>query len=163
MASLRPLALRIGRIPWLPRYLPVIVRVDRVVGWLSLGRLGLLTIAGLPNIVLTVPGRKTGRPLSTPLLCWARPPRFLVAGSNFGQAKEPQWVKNLAAAGRGLLRHRGRSSIFRSRELQGSERDRAWAELVALWPNFELYERRTDRRIRVFELTAQPSHRSDSA
>ena len=153
MGLLTPLAVRIGRIPWLPRYLPQIVWVDtRLQRW-SRGRVTLLGIAGLPNLMLTVAGRKSGRPRSTPLLCAPHRSSFLVAGSNFGGPTEPAWALNLLAAGRGSLRFHGRTRPFTSRLVTGDERAALWRELLAVWPNFALYEQRTARTIKVFELT----------
>ena len=149
---LRPLALRIGKLRWLPRFLPQIMKVDTGLQWLTAGRIGLLDIAGLTNLMLTVPGRKSGRPFSTPLLCAPRGDKFLVAGSNWGQPAEPQWAQNLSAAGTGVLRFRGRAGVFSAKELTGPERQAAWGVLLETWPNFSYYQSKTTRPIRVFEL-----------
>ena len=37
-------------------------------------------------------------------------------------------------------------------ELEGDERAEAWQKLRAVWPNFDLYEQRTDRKIPVFRI-----------
>jgi len=57
----------------------------------------LLAFAGLPQVMLTVRGRKSGIPRSTPLLCTPYDGSFLVAGSNWGAPKLPVWVLNLRA------------------------------------------------------------------
>jgi len=150
---LTPLAVRIGAIPWLPRYLPQIVWVDKLIQRLTFGRLALLDLAGLPNLMLTVAGRKTGIPRSNPLLCVPYGERHLVAGSNFGGAKPPQWVGNLEAAGECTIRVRGRTSRATSLLLEGDERAAAWDHMLQVWPNYAKYEERTDRRIKVFLLT----------
>lgn len=152
MGLLTPVARRVGKLGWLPRYLPQIVRVDLAVQRASGGRLTLLDLAGLPNLLLTVPGRRTGLPRSTPLLCAVDADGYLVAGSNFGGPREPLWVRNLEAAGSGELRHRGRTQRFAARRLAGDERAAAWRDLLATWPNFAVYEQRTDREIAVFRL-----------
>jgi deazaflavin-dependent oxidoreductase (nitroreductase family) len=79
-----------------------------------LGRLGA-------TLVLIVAGRRTGRPRAVPL---GRPfevdgIRYLVAGGG-----ETQWVRNLRAAGRGMLRIQGVTTPFRAVEIEGPERDR---------------------------------------
>jgi deazaflavin-dependent oxidoreductase (nitroreductase family) len=71
--------------------------------------------------VLTVPGRVTGQPHSTPL---GQPfehggRRYLVSGRG-----QTQWVRNLRAAGHGRLRIGGVTEGFHARELSGPERDR---------------------------------------
>ena len=68
MGLLTPLAIRIGAISWMPKLLPQIVWTDRRLQKVTRGRVSVLDIAGLPNLTLTVVGRKSGIPRSTPLL-----------------------------------------------------------------------------------------------
>jgi deazaflavin-dependent oxidoreductase (nitroreductase family) len=150
---LRPLAIRIGASRTMPKLLPVIVWLDTRYQRLTRGRFGLPDLGGLPNLMLTVPGRRTGLPRHTPLLCVPHEGRFLIAGSNWGQPAEPLWVKNLEAAGAGELRFKGRTHRFTARRLTGDERATAWRVMNRTWPNYANYERRTDRPIKVFELT----------
>lgn len=152
MGLFTPLAIRLGAIPWLPRFLPQIVWFDTRLQRLTRGRLGLADLAGLPNLMLTVPGRRTGTPRSTPLLCVPVQGRYLVAGSYFGGRKEPLWVGNLEAAGAGELGFKGRRTPFTARRLTGAERAAAWTRLNRIWPNFARYEEWTNREIKVFEL-----------
>ncbi len=154
MSLLTPLAVRIGSWTWMPRLLPQITATDKRLQQLTAGRVTILDIAGLPNALLTVRGRKTGQPRSTPLLCVPRADgSFLVAGSNFGAPKQPVWVVNLEANPDAELRVKGKTFPVRGRRLTGGERARAWAEMIDVWPNYRLYEQRTDREIKVFELT----------
>lgn len=153
MGLLTPLAVRLGAISWMPRVLPQIVWIDRRLQRLTRNRYTLLDIAGLPNLVLTVPGRRTGTLRSTPLLCVPDGERFLIAGSHFGDHREPMWVRNLEAAMSGSLRVDRWTTRFTARRLTGAERARAWEHMNRTWPNFHRYEQRTDREIKVFELT----------
>lgn len=155
MGVLTPLAVRLGAVSWLPRLLPQIVWVDNALQRVSRGRVTLLDLAGLPNLMLTLPGRRTGVARSTPLLCVPHDGGYLVAGSYFGGPKQPLWVANLEAAGRGTLRFRGRTIRFVSRRVDGDERAQLWAVLLRTWPNFALYEQRTTRTIKVFELAPE--------
>ncbi len=156
MNILTPLAVRIGAISWLPRLLPQITATDKFVQWASRGRVTILDIAGLPNLMLTVSGRKSGVPRSTPLLCVPHEGGQLVAGSNFGQPKPPVWVVNVRAAEeRGehvQVRAEGRSHEASVREVTGAERERLWQHMVQTWPNYEIYARNTGRIIPVFLL-----------
>jgi len=61
-------------------------------------------------------------------------------------------VYNLRAADTVGVRHAGVTSTATVHELDGDERAQAWQVLRATWPNFDLYERRTDRLIPVFSL-----------
>ncbi|HET7533799.1 MAG TPA: nitroreductase family deazaflavin-dependent oxidoreductase [Nocardioidaceae bacterium] len=152
MNILTPVAIRVGRLSWLPRYLKQIVALDKAIHRVSRGRFGLLAIAGLPQVMLTVRGRKSGIPRSTPLLCTPYDGSFLVAGSNWGAPKLPVWVLNLRADPDAEVLHKGRSLPVHAREVTGEERDRLWQVMVRTWPNYERYAERTDRVIPVFVL-----------
>ncbi|WP_148573415.1 nitroreductase family deazaflavin-dependent oxidoreductase [Nocardioides caldifontis] len=153
MGLLTPLAVRIGHLSWMPRLLPQVTATDRALQRLTRGRVSILDVAGLPNITLTVVGRKSGAPRSTPLLAVPRGQDWLVAGSNFGGPKQPVWVVNLEANPDAEITVKGRTRTVRGRRLEGEERERAWQEMVVVWPNYDLYAERTDRQIKVFELT----------
>ncbi len=152
MNPLRPVAIAIGRQPWLSRWLPAIVRVDQFLRRTTRGRFPLLRLAGLPELYLTVPGRRSGIPRTTPLLCVPHEDGWLVAGSNWGRPRPPWWVGNLLAADTGEVDHRGRRTTVSPRLVTGPERERLWARMVRTWPNFEEYAARTDREIPVFLL-----------
>lgn len=156
MGLFTPLAVRIGSISWLPRYVPQIMWIDKLLQRLTRGRASLLGMAGLPNLMLTAIGRKSGVPRDTPLLCVPYGQDILIAGSNFGMAKDPMWVKNIEANPEVTTRFRRRTSAKVARRLQGDERAAAWAHMLETWPNFAKYEQRTDRQIKVFLLTAKP-------
>ena len=153
MGALTPLAVRIGAISWMPRLLPQIVVVDRTLQRVTGGRTTLLDLAGLPNLNLTVVGRRSGLPRTTPLLCVPHDGGWLVAGSYFGGPDMPVWVGNLRAAGEAEVELDGRQVPVDAREVDGEEREALWAVMVRTWPNFAKYEERTDRRIPVFVLT----------
>jgi deazaflavin-dependent oxidoreductase (nitroreductase family) len=155
MGLLTPVAVRIGAIPWMPKLLPQIVAVDKTLQRVSKGRVSILDVAGLPNLALTVPGRKSGLPRTTPLLCVPHDGGWLIAGSYFGDERMPLWVNNLRAADGAEIRWKGAQVPVTRREIEGAERDRMWDVMLRTWPNFAKYEERTDRLIPVFYL--QPS------
>jgi deazaflavin-dependent oxidoreductase (nitroreductase family) len=152
MGLLTPLAVRIGAISWLPRLLPQIVKVDTTLQRVSRGRVSVLDIAGLPNLSLTVPGRKSGIPRTTPLLCVPHDGGWLIAGSYFGGPKMPLWVGNLRATDAAEISTGGDRIPVSWRELEGEERAAAWQVMLRTWPNYAKYEERTDRLIPVFLL-----------
>jgi len=153
---LTPLAVRIGAISWMPKLLPQITATDKFVQRVSKGRVTILDIAGLPNLMLTVKGRKSGVPRTTPLLCVPYESGNLIAGSNFGGEKKPVWVVNVrAAAEQGEtvgVRVDGTEHRATVREVTGEERDRLWQHMIKTWPNYAKYAERTDRTIPVFLL-----------
>ncbi|MDI6911431.1 nitroreductase family deazaflavin-dependent oxidoreductase [Nocardioides sp.] len=153
MNPLRWLALRLGAQPWLPRFDRVIVGLDLTIQRLTRGRLDLLTFAGLPELLLQVPGRRTGVLRSTPLLCVPQGDGWLVAGSNWGAPTPPAWVANLLAAEEPLVTFRGHTVAADARLLAGPERDEAWAAMLRTWPNYATYAARTGRELPVVRLT----------
>ena len=150
---LTPLAVRIGAISWMPKALPVIEVIDKRLQSVSNGRISVLDIAGLPNLMLRVPGRKSGVPRITPLLCVPYDGEWLIAGSYFGSDRTPAWVHNLHACTQPSIAFAGNTIDVTWREVHGVERDRLWAVMIGVWPNFALYETRTNRTIPLFVLT----------
>ena len=153
MGLLTPVAVRIGAISWMPKLLPQIVWFDKTLHRLTRGRVTVLDIAGLPNVVLTVKGRKSGIERSTPLLCIPDGDTILIAGSYFGGPDMPLWVGNLrAAGGAAKIEYERETFPVHATELSGEERAAAWQHMLATWPNYAKYEERTERLIPVFRL-----------
>ena len=153
MGMLTPLAIRIGALAWMPKLLPQITWLDKLIQRITGGRLSILRIAGLPNLMLTVVGRKSGVPRTTPLLCVPYGDGQLIAGSNFGGPKAPVWVVNVRAADEVTVQIGGKEHRARPREIPpGPERDQVWAHMLRTWPNYARYAERTDRTIPVFLL-----------
>lgn len=151
MGLLTPVAIRLGALEWLPRYLPQITRVDRTLSSMTGGRVTLVRLAGLPSLELTVVGRKSGVPRTTPVLCVPHPDGgYLVAGSNFGGPKLPVWVFNVRAAETVKIKVNGTELTAIPREVTGEERARYWAHMIKTWPNYAKYAERADRVIPVF-------------
>ena len=153
MGLLTPLAVRIGALSFMPKLLPQITATDKALQKVTKGRVTVLRIAGLPNLTLTVRGRKSGVPRSTPLLAVPRGQDWLIAGSNFGGPKQPVWVVNLEASPDAQITVNGRTTDVMARRLEGEEREGAWSDMVKVWPNYNMYAERTERQIKVFELT----------
>ena len=154
MRPLRPVAIWLGRQEATREHAHVVVRVDRALTRLSRGRMPLLRLAGLDELTLHVPGRRTGVERSTPLLCVPFGRGFVIIGSNWGNDRPPVWVGNLRAAADGTVAVTidGERSDVTVTELEGSRREAAWRAAVRAWPNYEVYVTRTDRRLPVFLL-----------
>jgi deazaflavin-dependent oxidoreductase (nitroreductase family) len=150
---LTPIAIKLGSFSWMPKLLPQITWADQKLQKLTRGRVGFVDIAGLPSLTLTVPGRKSGIPRSTPLLCVPYADSWLIAGSSFGAPKPPLWAGNLRATDRAQVRYARRDHTVTWRELTGDEREHAWSVITTTWPNYDKYAEWTDRVIPVFELT----------
>ncbi|HKY57514.1 MAG TPA: nitroreductase family deazaflavin-dependent oxidoreductase [Aeromicrobium sp.] len=152
MGMLTPLAVKIGAISWMPKLLPQITWIDKKIQGATSGNWSILRIAGLPNLMLTVVGRKSGVPRTTPLLCVPYGDDHLIAGSYFGGPKTPVWVANVRAADQVTVSVQGKTHVAVPREIGDDERPAIWAHMVKTWPNFEKYAERTDRKIPLFLL-----------
>lgn len=157
MGLLTPVAIKLGSYAWMPKLLPQITWLDQHLQRLTRGRASLVGLAGLPSLLLTVKGRKSGIPRSTPLLCVPWEGGFLIAGSSFGAPKPPLWAGNLRAADTVQVAHRRQQHTCTWRELSGPELDRAWQHMLRTWPNYAKYTEWTDRVIPVFLLTPIPA------
>jgi deazaflavin-dependent oxidoreductase (nitroreductase family) len=153
MGLLTPVAIRIGAIEWMPKLLPQVVWLDRNLHRVTRGRVTVLDLAGLPNLNLTVKGKKSGIERTTPLLCVPDGDTILIAGSYFGGPKTPLWVGNLRAAdGQAKVEFGKETFAVTATELADPERAEAWQVMLRTWPNYAKYEERTDRLIPVFRL-----------
>ena len=152
---LTPIAVWFGRQDATRENSHLVVTVDRWLDRVTRGRVPLLRVAGLPTLTLHVPGRKSGAPRSTPLLCASWGNGLVVVGSNWGGQKTPAWVHNLRAAAEGEVEISvyGERLVVDVRKLTGDQRDSAWSAAARVWPNYEIYARRTSRELPVFHLT----------
>jgi deazaflavin-dependent oxidoreductase (nitroreductase family) len=123
---------------------------DRVVYRATRGRTTLASwAAGLPVVMLTTTGRRTGRAISTPILAVPEGGGLVMVGSNFGQAHDPAWVHNLRADPRAWVDGRE----VRAEELEGAERERLMVLATQVYPGFPAYvQRAAPRRIAVMRL-----------
>ena len=125
-------------------------RVANTVGvWLyrrSGGRVGGTVQGGMPVLLLTVRGRHSGQPRTTPVAYLERDPSWMVCGSAAGSPSEPQWFRNLRATDRASV-ERGRDRYdVDVRVLAGAERDEAFAQFVVDAPGFADYEKKSAGR-----------------
>jgi deazaflavin-dependent oxidoreductase (nitroreductase family) len=127
--------------------------IDRFLLRVSKGRLALLTAAGLPTLLLTTTGRKSGEQRTVPLLFTVHDGAFIVIGSNWGQAHQPAWVLNLLAEPAATVKFKDEATKVRARQVEGDEREQMFRQLLRQWPGYENYvERAGEREIRIFAL-----------
>jgi deazaflavin-dependent oxidoreductase (nitroreductase family) len=106
---------------------------------------------GLPVIIVTHSGNKTGGIRKTPLMRVKDGDRYVLVGSLGGAPKNPVWVYNLRADPHVELRDETVVRPMRVREVTDpSERDRLWAVAVAAFPPYAEYQTRTTRQIPLF-------------
>jgi deazaflavin-dependent oxidoreductase (nitroreductase family) len=108
---------------------------------------------GLPSLLLTTTGRRTGEPRTQPLLYLTDGDGIVVLGSNWGQQHHPAWSANLLANPEATVSLGGETFPVRATLATGAERDRLWRTVLEVWPPFATYEKRASgRQIRIFRL-----------
>lgn len=112
------------------------------------GRLGGRLI-GIPMLLLTSTGRRSGRPRTTALTYLPEGRTFVVIASNGGAPNHPNWWLNLRAHPEAEIQVGGRHLRVRVRETEGAERERLWARTVQTFSGYAAYQARTTRRIPV--------------
>lgn len=108
---------------------------------------------GVPILLLTTVGRRTGEPRTVPLIFGRDGDRLLVVASKGGAPDHPLWYENLAADPDVSVQVRGDRGAFVSSTAQGAEHDRLWQVMVQQWPNYDTYQSRTERSIPLVVLT----------
>jgi deazaflavin-dependent oxidoreductase (nitroreductase family) len=106
---------------------------------------------GLPVIIVTHTGSKTGAIRKTPLMRVKDGANYVLVGSQGGAPKHPAWVFNLRANPAVELRDHTVVQAMRVREVTDeAERARLWDLAVAAYPPYAEYQTRTRRKIPVF-------------
>ncbi len=106
---------------------------------------------GLPVIVVTHRGRKTGAIRKTPLMRVADGSSYILVASMGGAPKHPVWYHNLKAEPNVEIRDETEVYSMRVREVVDSdEKQRLWDMAVEAYPPYQEYQDRTDRVIPVF-------------
>jgi deazaflavin-dependent oxidoreductase (nitroreductase family) len=132
----------------------VLHRIDRPVYRLTRGRYTFASlVSGIPVVMLTTTGARSGEPRSVPVLGLPTDEGLAVIASNFGKHRHPAWYHNLQANPEGSVTVDGTSRRFRAVEAEGERRSRIWEEGLRVYPGWAQYERRaTNRQIAVFVL-----------
>ena len=111
---------------------------------------------GLPVIIVTHTGNKTGAIRKTPLMRVRDGNSYVLIGSQGGAPKHPDWVHNLRVKPDVEIRDETVVRPMHVREVEDEpERSRLWQLAVAAFPPYADYQKRTARRIPVF--LAEPS------
>jgi deazaflavin-dependent oxidoreductase (nitroreductase family) len=132
----------------------LLTRADVAATRLSRGRVSLpRMLAGLPVLVLTSTGRRSGQPRSTHLIAVPLDDTVALLGTNFGQTTTPAWVLNLEADPRASVTYDGVTREVVAREATEEERSRILAGSRSVYGGYAKYQQRiTGRRLRMFVL-----------
>ncbi len=117
----------------------------------SHGRIGG-TAYGAPVVLIESLGRKSGQRRTHPLICREVDGNLVIVASKGGIDRHPAWYLNLKANPETTAWWQGKKRRVRARDATDDERERLWPMMVEVYPPYESYQRRTDRRIPVVVL-----------
>ena len=116
------------------------------------GREGYDWQKGTTILLLTTRGRKSGLERTTPLIFRPHGDDYLIVASRGGTDEPPGWYVNLQAEPDVQVQVRGDVFRARARDATAEEQPQLWAEMAAVWPDYDEYQKRTDRKIPVVVL-----------
>jgi len=115
------------------------------------GRLGA-NLGGLPHLLLTTKGRRSGAERTVPLTYMRDEDRFVLVASNGGSDRHPAWWLNLRSTPNATIQIVEETFRVDAHRAQGEERDRLWSALKRFNPFYARYEQITARDIPVVVL-----------
>jgi deazaflavin-dependent oxidoreductase (nitroreductase family) len=110
-------------------------------------------IAGMPVLLLTTVGRRTGKRRTSPLTYFEEDGEIVLVASYGGRPYNPAWFENLIAAGEGEVTIGRESRLLRARTATADERARLWPRIVETYDGYASYQAKTPREIPLAILT----------
>ena len=111
-----------------------------------------VTFKGLPTVLMTYRGAKTGKVRKTPVMRVEHEGRYTAVASQGGAPANPQWYASLVAEPLIELQDGAVTHKYRAREVFGDEKALWWRRAVDAYSDYADYQRRTDRQIPVLVL-----------
>lgn len=111
------------------------------------------TIMGMPVVLLTTIGNKTGKLRKTPLMRVEHDGEYAVVASLAGAPNHPVWYYNIVANPNVELQDGTVTNDYTAREVFGEEKALWWERAIAAYPPYADYQRKTTREIPVLVLT----------
>ncbi len=118
---------------------------------ISKGRLGN-SFLGVPVLLLTTTGRKSGQPRTQPLYFLAINNQIVVVASNAGTAGDPAWLLNIQADPMVSIDSQGKTTKMRAHVASGEEKAKLWPKLTTLFPKWQMMEDRSKRSFKIVVL-----------
>ena len=116
------------------------------------GDVGHIWRRGAKTLLLTTRGRKTGNPTTVPLIYEQDGETYVIVASKGGAPKHPGWYRNLARDPNVEVQVQDDVFAAHARTATGAERERLWRLAAQQWPDYDAYQRRTEREIPVIVL-----------
>jgi deazaflavin-dependent oxidoreductase (nitroreductase family) len=108
---------------------------------------------GVPTLLLTTTGRRSGEPRTSALIFGRDGDDYLVVASMGGAPNHPAWYLNLSADPAAEIQVRGDRIPVEARTASDAEKPRLWQIVNEVWPNYDVYQSRTERAIPVVVLS----------
>ena len=107
---------------------------------------------GVPTLLLTTRGRRSGRLRRTPLIFGRDGDAYVVVGSWGGAPRHPSWYLNLSEDPEVTIQVGPEKMRARASTVEGARRDELWSRMAGIFPPYESYQERTTRRIPIVAL-----------
>ena len=107
---------------------------------------------GVPTLLLTTTGRRTGRSLMLPLIYGTHGDHYVIVASKGGNPMHPGWYVNLVAEPTVQVQVGAERFTARARTASGDERAALWDQMADIWPPYNEYQTKTEREIPVVVL-----------
>jgi deazaflavin-dependent oxidoreductase (nitroreductase family) len=107
---------------------------------------------GVPVLLLTTVGRKSGKERTTPLIYQQEGDAYLVVASKGGTDAPPDWYLNLQAKPDVQVQVRGEKMTALARTATATEKPTLWRKMASVWPDYDDYQTKTEREIPVVVL-----------
>ncbi len=108
---------------------------------------------GAPILLLSTRGRTSGKLWTTPLIHGRDGDDYVVVASMGGAPQHPNWYLNLVQQPAAAIQVRAEHHDVSARTADDDEKPRLWKIMTDVWPNYDVYQSRTDRLIPVVVLT----------
>jgi deazaflavin-dependent oxidoreductase (nitroreductase family) len=108
---------------------------------------------GVPILLLTTTGRRSGEPRTNALIFGRDGDDYLVVASMGGAPTHPNWYLNLTADPKVRIQVKAEKLEATARTADAGDKARLWKIMTEAWPNYDAYQSRTDRVIPVVVLT----------
>jgi deazaflavin-dependent oxidoreductase (nitroreductase family) len=109
-------------------------------------------VNGTTVLLLHTTGRKSGRDYTHPLIYREHDGDYLIVASKGGAPEPPEWFLNLQANPEVTVQVKGDQFAARARTATSEEKPELWKLMAEVWPDYDEYQRKTDREIPVVVL-----------
>jgi deazaflavin-dependent oxidoreductase (nitroreductase family) len=116
------------------------------------GEVGYLW-SGVPSLLLTTTGRRSGESRTSALIFARDGDDYLVVASMGGAPKHPSWYLNITANPAAEIQVKAEHIPVTAHTASAEEKPRLWQIVTEVWPNYDVYQTRTEREIPVVVLS----------